>query len=195
MSTPGTDPGTPAAGGDGGGPATVTREEHQRIKGELELTKRQAVKDREAWTQRETELTGTHAKTLAEIENTWKAKDAAKDEKLAIVFAGIRDAEGVELAQLAYGRVPAEERPAGGIGEWLKSGKAPRGLAAYLDAPGAPPLPAAGGGAPSTGGGLPPSNAKTAPSNPGGQPPATIEQIQNMNDPAELVKELKRGRS
>ena len=71
--------------------------------------------------------------------------------------AGVTDPEGVEVARLFHGKLPAKDRPS--LGDWLQQLKAdpstaPRALAAYLSpASSAPapvngkPLPAANAGA------------------------------------------------
>jgi hypothetical protein len=70
----------------------------------------------------------THAREL----ETWQAKERGWSEERTILGAGIRDADGVELARHAWSRVPTEQRPEGGLAEWLKSESVPIGVTAYL---------------------------------------------------------------
>jgi hypothetical protein len=54
----------------------------------------------------------------------------------AILSSGISDPEGIDMARLAYGRIPEGERPKGGLSEWLGDReKLPKGVQAYLPAP------------------------------------------------------------
>lgn len=92
---------------------------------------------------------------LAESAEKWRAqvdevKAASKAEREAlrvereIAAAGITDAEGIEYVQHAYGRLPAEGKPA--LAEWLGNKDAlPKAVRAYLPeaAPAAPATPAA----------------------------------------------------
>jgi len=89
-----------------------------------------------------------------------KAEQQLEDMKLerAAWQAGVTDPEGIEVARLFHGKLPAKDRPS--LGDWLGQLKAdpstaPRALAAYL-APAAPaaapaptgkPLPSANAGA------------------------------------------------
>lgn len=92
---------------------------------------------------------------LAESAEKWRAqvdeaKAASKAEREAlrvereIAAAGITDAEGIEYVQHAYGRLPADGKPA--LAEWLGNKDAlPKAVRAYLPeaAPAAPATPAA----------------------------------------------------
>ena len=92
---------------------------------------------------------------LAESAEKWRSqveevKAASKAEREAlrvereIAAAGITDAEGIEYVQHAYGRLPAEGKPA--LAEWLGNKDAlPKAVRAYLPdaAPAAPAMPAA----------------------------------------------------
>jgi len=89
----------------------------------------------------------THQKTLdamaAQLE-VHTASAATWETERAVYQHGITEAEGVDFAQLAYGRIPADQRPAGGISEWLQNASAlPRGVQAYLPQPATPAAPAA----------------------------------------------------
>lgn len=91
---------------------------------------------------------------LAESAEKWRSqveevKAASKAEREAlrvereIAAAGITDAEGIEYVQHAYGRLPAENKPA--LAEWLGNKDAlPKAVRAYLPeaAPAAPATPA-----------------------------------------------------
>lgn len=82
----------------------------------------------------------------------------------AIMGAGITDREGVSLAALAWSALAEDARPSEGIGAWLTSDAAPRGVRAYLPSaapPAAPPAPPAPKGTPGNAGVVP------------GQPPAS----------------------
>ena len=50
----------------------------------------------------------------------------------ALVGAGLTDLEGIDMARMSYARVRPEDRPKGGIGEWIKSDAVPRGVRSYL---------------------------------------------------------------
>ena len=95
---------------------------------------------------------------LAESAEKWRAqvdeaKAASKAEREAlrvereIAAAGITDAEGLDYVQHAYGRLPAEGKPA--LAEWLSNRDAlPKAVKAYLAdaapvAAATPPAPAA----------------------------------------------------
>lgn len=95
--------------------------------------------------------TATKAEQLAQQLEDMKLERAAWQ-------AGVTDPEGIEVARLFHGKLPAKDRPS--LGDWLGQLKAdpstaPRALAAYL-APAAPaaapaptgkPLPSANAGA------------------------------------------------
>ena len=94
------------------------------------------------------------AETLAQQIEDMKLERAAWQ-------AGVTDPEGIEVARLFHGKLPAKDRPS--LGDWLGQLKAdpstaPRALAAYLTPPSSPaPAPAA------TGKPLPPANAGALP--------------------------------
>lgn len=89
----------------------------------------------------------------------YKSKEQAWTEERAIIGAGITDAEGIQMARLAWSAVPSDQRPEGGVAEWLPS--APRGVRAYLpDAKPSEPRSAA------------PAPASSAP--PAAAPPAVV---------------------
>ncbi len=81
----------------------------------------------------------------------WESVQAERDalvaereawaEEKAMVGIGLTDPEGIDLARLAYGRIKPEDRPKGGIAEWLSDRDAlPKGVRSYLeDAPKADP--------------------------------------------------------
>lgn len=98
------------------------------------------------------------AKVLAERDALLAERAAWTDER-AIVAAGITEPEGIDLARLAYGRLAPEARPKGGLAEWLGARDTlPKGVAAYLPAPAAPPPNGARTAAPP-----PNAGARTAP--------------------------------
>ena len=75
--------------------------------------------------------------------------------------AGVTDPEGVEVARLFHGKLPAKDRPS--LGDWLQQLKAdpstaPRALAAYLNPASSAPAPAPVNGKP-----LPAANAGALP--------------------------------
>jgi hypothetical protein len=76
-----------------------------------------------------------HDTTVAE----WQGKEGKWGEERAILGAGISDADGIDFARLAWGRVAEDKRPEGGIGEWLSKGEdLPKAVQAYMpDAGGA----------------------------------------------------------
>ncbi len=82
----------------------------------------------------------------AELDGLKSERDGWSTEK-ALVAAGLTDPEGIDLAKLAYGRIKPEDRPKGGISEWLKGDGVPKGVKSYLpaaDPPKDPKAPAAG---------------------------------------------------
>jgi hypothetical protein len=141
------------------------------------------------------ELTPYKAKAdnhAAEL-SAWQAKEAAWGDERTILAAGITDPDGVDFARHAWGRVKAEDRPAGGLKDWLAdAGKLPKAVQAYL--PSAPAqAPAAGAasgqsaapvvGAPAAPAGLPRANAGVVPgTNASGK--LTAEQIRAYADQA-----------
>jgi hypothetical protein len=130
-----------------------------------------------------------HASELA----AWQAKEAAWGDERTILAAGITDPDGVDFARHAWGRVKAEDRPAGGLKDWLAdAGKLPKAVQAYLpsapaqaQAPAGQPAPAVGapGAAPAAPAGLPKANAGVVPgTNASGK--LTAEQVKAYADQA-----------
>lgn len=129
---------------------------------------------------------------LAESAEKWRSqveevKAASKAEREAlriereIAAAGITDAEGIEYVQHAYGRLPAEGKPA--LAEWLGNRDGlPKAVRAYLPeaAPAAPATPATP--APVT---MPRSNAGTVAQAPAQANAFSAEAISRMT-PAEF---------
>ncbi len=76
-----------------------------------------------------------------EAQATFKAEREAARIERDIIAAGVTDAEGIEYVQHAYGKLPADGRPA--IGEWLANREGlPRAVRAYMaDAPAVPAAP------------------------------------------------------
>lgn len=144
-------------------------------------------------TQLETQLADANGKAskydaaAAEIEK-FRAKEAAWGDEKLIMGSGITDPEGVDFARVAWGRVPADQRPAGGLKEWLSKPDAlPKAVRAYL------PEQSSGqqtsgqqsggqqGGGQGGGQGLPPSSRGAVQTTPGGQPAMTVEQIMSLS--------------
>ncbi len=85
----------------------------------------------------------TERATWTQTQQTWEAERASHAETLALVRAGVTDDEGAEFVRLAYQRVPADQRPAGGISEWLGNRDAlPKAVQVYLPQAEQPPAPA-----------------------------------------------------
>ena len=105
-----------------------------------------------------------------------------------VMSAGLTDAEGIDLALLAWGRVAEDARPPGGLSEWLTSPAAPRGVRAYLPQAAAP-KPAESGKA----------AAPVVPHQPSAQAGLTAEQIraltpeQYLAHRASLASQLRGG--
>jgi hypothetical protein len=77
----------------------------------------------------------TFESVTAELES-YRQKEAQWVDERAMISVGLTDAEGVDMARLAYNRIKAEERPKGGIAEWLSNRDAlPKGVQAYLPQP------------------------------------------------------------
>lgn len=100
--------------------------------------KRAAAKEAEALRVRVAALeaeVGTH-KTAAE---TAAGELGALRDRFDLHRAGITDDDGAEVARMLYQRVPAEQRPAGGLAEWVAGFReapdtAPKPLSPYLGA-------------------------------------------------------------
>tara|TARA_R110000868_G_scaffold166936_1_gene401146 strand:- start:92 stop:643 length:552 start_codon:yes stop_codon:yes gene_type:complete len=81
---------------------------------------------------------------IEEVKASSKAEREALRVEREIAAAGITDAEGIEYVQHAYGRLPADGKPA--LAEWLGNRDGlPKAVRAYLAdaAPAAPATPAA----------------------------------------------------
>jgi hypothetical protein len=78
------------------------------------------------------------AKQVKQFESVQAELDGLKGEReswaaeRSLVGAGMTDPEGIDLAKLAYSRLKPEDRPKGGIGEWLKGDSVPKGVRSYL---------------------------------------------------------------
>lgn len=170
------------AGASGGGevtPAVQARIDAMRQK-QGEAERRAGAAEKRA---AEAEAKLGEVGELRKMLEAYQGKEATWGEERAAIFAMTGTdpssvAEGVDMARLAYGRVPADKRPAGGIGEWLKSDSVPKGVKAYFanaggssSSNGAPPAPK-----------LPASNTGAVPGSPGGDTKLSVEQIAALSD-------------
>lgn len=78
---------------------------------------------------------------LEELKTLSKAEREALAVERQLLAAGIADAEALDFVQHAYGKLPAEGKPA--LNEWLANRDAlPKAVRAYLPEPAAPAAPA-----------------------------------------------------
>jgi hypothetical protein len=119
------------------------------------------------------------AETLAAQLADYERRAAAWTEERAILAAGISDPDGVDIARHAWSRVPADQRPEGGLPAWLQSRDSlPRGVQAYMPAAAAAPVEPAAPPSPR----LPAANTGAAPAVPHGGARFTADQIARMSD-------------
>lgn len=111
--------------------------------------------------------------------DSYKAKETEWADEKAMIAAGLTEEEGQDLARLAYSRIKEEDRPRGGIAEWLGDrGKLPRGVQAYLPEPESADTKTP----PKTGGPkVPPNSDAKAKHAPGAPPTYQPGQISNMS--------------
>lgn len=86
------------------------------------------------------------AQELVKLRGQFDTARSDWEAERALWQVGISDAEGIEVARMFHGKLPAEGRPA--IGDWLQALKAdptqaPKALAAYLQGTSSAPAPAA----------------------------------------------------
>jgi hypothetical protein len=118
------------------------------------------------------------AETLAAQLADYERRAAAWTEERAILAAGISDPDGIDFARHAWSRVPADQRPEGGLPAWLQSRDAlPRAVQAYL-----PQAAAATDPTPPVAPRLPAANTGAAPAVPHGGARFTADQIARMSD-------------
>jgi hypothetical protein len=117
--------------------------------------------------------------TLAAQLADYERRAAAWTEERAILAAGISDPDGVDIARHAWSRVPADQRPEGGLPAWLQSRDSlPRGVQAYMPAVAAAPADPAPPPSPR----LPAANTGAAPAVPHGGARFTAAHIDQMSD-------------
>lgn len=98
---------------------------------------RQLINDKKALEARVASLEETAANAdkwrtqIDELKATHKAEREAAALERQILAAGITDAEGIDVVQTFYGKLPADGRPP--LGEWLAAKDAlPRAVRAYI---------------------------------------------------------------
>lgn len=141
----------------------VPYERFQQVtKGRREALARVAeLEDQLRTLQAEAGTARTLADSLRDAEGRLSSQAAEWQGERELWRAGLTDPEGIEVARMFYGKLDADKRPT--MGEWLASMKAdptsaPRALAAYLAASGAP--------APASSAAEPEPPARPAPPNP-----------------------------
>lgn len=113
----------------------------------------------------------------------WESDRKAWTEERAFMGAGLVDPEAMDVGRALFNRLPADQRPAGGISEWLNTIKAdpttaPKALTPYLT--GAPAPTPAPGPAPAPG-----SRRTPTPASPPAAGQVTHEALKSAREKAE----------